>query len=564
VSELERSIAHFRQQRRNRERQANLALQHAFLTARNALQAQLDGMVAWMDANPNPPLWRVLAEARTRNLLQQADAAFTHYSREVGQTVIHEQEQTVIQAQADARHLIESSFGRPPVGVGLPFVALPQQAVSELVGTLQPTAPVRKLLDTFGPEAAQVVEDELIAGVAMGRNPRATARAISDGLGGHYDRALLISRTETLRAYRNAQQEVYKANSHLLNGWIWHASLSTRTCPACWAMHGTHHPVTETMSEHPAGRCSMIPDTKSWKELGYDVPDNQPTIEPGVDVFNRLSAAEQQQILSPSAYKAFKAGEIELPDLVNVRTSKTWGETRSVGSVEGAKQRAAARQTVPVVQPTPSARLDIAEIERTFFRPDFHAAARESWQEWAKTATQDEIDALTYYKSAGYTNINQYLRDGTKRTFYYGPDFTPTTADELVPFMDSALSRAKLPTDAQVKRGMRLSPDEAKRWAALRPGSVIEDKGFVSTTYDEDVFNQFAGHGEGGVHVTIYAPKGANGLYIDEISDRVASQEAEILFPRDTSFLVRDARRVVDPLTGEETGVIEVVLEVLP
>lgn len=352
VSELDTAIRHFRHLRSQREASTARALQDAFARASNGLQQQLDGMVAWLETNPDPPLWRVLAEHRTRNLLMQAESLFNQYSREVGDTIHREQAVAVAQAQSDARDLIEKGFGTPPVGVGTPFVALPQQAIGQLTATLQPGAPVRRLLDEFGGDAASIVESELITGVASGRSPRQTARAISDAIGGQYDRAFLITRTETLRAYRGAQQAIFEENKHLLEGWIWHASLSTRTCASCWAMHGTLHPVTESMSEHPAGRCSMIPRTKSWQDLGYDVPDTRPEIEPGVDVFNRLDPADQQKILSQKAYKAFRDGSIELKDLVHVHQSRTWGETRSVGSVEGALSRAAKRvEVIPAKTP---------------------------------------------------------------------------------------------------------------------------------------------------------------------------------------------------------------------
>src|SRR4051794_4250081 len=99
MSDLEQSVRQFRRQRAQREASTARALQDAFARARDGLRQQLDGMVAWLDANPDPPLWRVLAEARTRSLLQQAEALFTQYSREVGETIHREQAVAVAQAQ---------------------------------------------------------------------------------------------------------------------------------------------------------------------------------------------------------------------------------------------------------------------------------------------------------------------------------------------------------------------------------------------------------------------------------------------------------------------------------
>jgi SPP1 gp7 family putative phage head morphogenesis protein len=344
VSELDRAIRDFRRLRNQREANTVRALRDAFLVARNSLQQQLDNMTAWMEANPNPPLWRVLAEARTRNLLEQAERLFAQYSRQVGDTIIREQQQAVAQAQVEARELIERGFGPPPMGVGTPFVQLPQQAIGQLVATLQPGAPVRQLLLSFGPDAARVVEQELISGVAMGRNPRATARAISDAIGGHYNRALLITRTETLRAYRGAQQEVYKTNAHLLKGWRWHAALDRRTCAVCIGLHNRLFDTREPMRPHPACRCSIIPETKSWRELGYDVPDVRGTVETGPDWFARQPVAVQQDVLGPAAYQAYASGEVELEDFIRLRRSRIWGGSYVRGSLDGARARARNRE----------------------------------------------------------------------------------------------------------------------------------------------------------------------------------------------------------------------------
>jgi SPP1 gp7 family putative phage head morphogenesis protein len=345
VSELDTAIRHFRALRTKREASTARALQDAFLRASNGLQTQLDGMTAWLDANPDPPLWRVLAEARTRNLLMQAEALFQQYSHEVGDAIHREQSVAVAQAQHDARDLIAKGFGTPPVGVGLPFVALPQQAIGQLTATLQPGAPVRKLLDEFGGDASSIVESELITGVASGRSPRQTARAISDALGGQYDRALLITRTETLRAYRGAQLEVYRANKHLLRGWRWHAALDRRTCAVCIGLHGRLFQTDEPMRPHPACRCSVIPETKSWRDLGYDVPGPDRIIETGPDWFARQPVTTQQDVLGPAAYEAYVAGDVELEDFIRLRRSGTWGNSYVRGSLDRAKERAASRGT---------------------------------------------------------------------------------------------------------------------------------------------------------------------------------------------------------------------------
>jgi SPP1 gp7 family putative phage head morphogenesis protein len=345
VSEIDNAIRQFRRLRVEREASTARALRAAFETARNRLQMQLDGMTAWMEANPDPPLWRVLAEARTRSLLEQAERLFAQYSREVGDAIAREQTAAVPQAMTEAEVLIRAGFGTPPpFSLGLPFVRLSQSAVTQLVATLQPGAPVRQLLLSFGPDAAKVVEDELISGVALGRGPRETARIISERMSVQEWRALLITRTETLRAFRASQQEVYKANAHLLKGWRWHAALDRRTCAVCIGLHNRLFAVEERMRPHPACRCSVIPETKSWRELGYDVPETIRTIETGPDWFARQPVATQRDVLGPAAYDAYTAGDVELTDFIQLRRSRTWGSSYERASVDDARARARSRQ----------------------------------------------------------------------------------------------------------------------------------------------------------------------------------------------------------------------------
>src|SRR5690606_4098607 len=120
---------------------------------------------------------------------------------------------------------------------------------------------------------------------------------------------------------------------------------SDRTCPVCIAMHGTFHTLDETMDSHPACRCAMIPWTRSWEELGFPgIPDRRTRVEPGVEWFARQDAATQRRILGPAKYAAYQAGDLELMDLVGVKTHPRWGRTRferSLRSILGERQATA-------------------------------------------------------------------------------------------------------------------------------------------------------------------------------------------------------------------------------
>ena len=131
----------------------------------------------------------------------------------------------------------------------------PVEALDKLVGYLGDGSPLRRLFDQMPGRAGDAAEKALIEGVAMGKNPRETARVMRQGVDQAVDltrsRALTISRTETMRVHRAASLENYKANAEAVRGWVWLCACDLRSCPSCWAMHGTFHDHREVFGSHP-------------------------------------------------------------------------------------------------------------------------------------------------------------------------------------------------------------------------------------------------------------------------------------------------------------------------
>ena len=94
-------------------------------------------------------------------------------------------------------------------------------------------------------EAVRVMKRELVRGVAGGSNPNDTAARMLARCRGEFEggavRAIRIARTETLDAMRAAARLSDRANADVVTGWTWVASMTERTCAACWAMHGSVH-----------------------------------------------------------------------------------------------------------------------------------------------------------------------------------------------------------------------------------------------------------------------------------------------------------------------------------
>jgi SPP1 gp7 family putative phage head morphogenesis protein len=142
------------------------------------------------------------------------------------------------------------------------FARLSAEAATDLVGFAGDGGPLYELLSKLAPGAADAVKQALFSGIIRGAGAQELAREVHRSLGGNMARSLLIARTETLRAYRESSQRFYESNSDVVHGWKWIAACNSRTCPVCWAMHGSIHPNSEQFSSHPGCRCTTVPVTE--------------------------------------------------------------------------------------------------------------------------------------------------------------------------------------------------------------------------------------------------------------------------------------------------------------
>ncbi len=95
----------------------------------------------------------------------------------------------------------------------------------------------------------------------------------------------------------------------------------------------------------------MIPVTRSWRELGFpEVREGELEVLSGSEVFKELPEEDQRRILGPAAFLAYKAGVLELQDLVGRRVSREWGPIRYRRSLREVLGEAEAQKWVEKAQ----------------------------------------------------------------------------------------------------------------------------------------------------------------------------------------------------------------------
>lgn len=195
--------------------------------------------------------------------------------------------------------------------------------------------------------AYDAVQRELLRGIAAGSNPKVVARRMVARAEGRFNggltRALVISRTEMLDAHRAAAALGQAQHTDVLAGWTWLATLDRRTCPSCLARHGSEHPASEPGPfDHQQGRCARMPRTKTWRELGIDIPE-PPSILPDAQTwYGRLPEADQVAIMGRERRDLLAGGQIGWDDLGSRRTNPGWRDSWQVTPVKTLRHRAAA------------------------------------------------------------------------------------------------------------------------------------------------------------------------------------------------------------------------------
>lgn len=393
------------------------------------------------------------------------------------------------QGQADAVALTGQA-----AGLSADMVRTVPANVATAAGFLADGSPLVDLFKGMGVDAATTARAVLTQAVALGWGADRTAREFRDGLALAQHRATTIARTELHRVYRTTTRDTYQANADVVTGWTWRAHLDSRTCTGCMAMDGTVHPVDEVLDGHPRCRCAMVPLTPSWADLGITGVDDlpSPVQRRGDDLLRSMSPADLRRALGPSRAALYRAGQIDLQDMVVRTHDPRWGSMRREATVAEARANAAARgvqqrvsRTTPAAGTRPARRKSPAEVRTEAAALDAKAAAaRRAADEHRRREVPEAAwarkDRLALADARADAASVQRRMDEARQYGWADVEATYAATLESIQWRVNSLERALAGVGERPRLGWELG---LPRKAA--PVSAVDDLRAVNPRYDE-------------------------------------------------------------------------------
>ena len=339
-SEIQITLEQFRKQLLLMDSAAQVALVNAYSEVNHNLDGKVRELVSTMQrrkmtGSPIKSLLRYRAITRFRNNFWVPEI-YSYLSILANQLKINGT-QAVALAEKAAFEAVAAGL---PKGVtpemlarmGIEWNRVPPQAMANIVASTEASAPVGRILHRLGQEVAEEVVFNLVQGIALGKGPRETARRVTESAGMGLSKALTLSRTETMRAYREASRMQYAANPAIVKGYRRMSAKDGRVCMACVVLDGELYGLDEPLQAHPNCRCTLVPETITYEDLGLqDVPMPEPG-DTGREWFRKQPRNTQLQIMGNSETRlgAWERGDVTFADMVKVTDHPVWGKSASV------------------------------------------------------------------------------------------------------------------------------------------------------------------------------------------------------------------------------------------
>ena len=316
----------------------------------------------------------VYQEARLENLVREVRLAMSDFAKDALEFTEAGQADSFKLGAVHAAQLGEASV------VG-DFAGLHHQAFQNAQHLLHQESPLAHLFEAIAPTAVTATRQVFAEAVALGWNPRKTGRALKSKIEGlAKNRAILIARTEQIRAYRMATAETFTQNADVLRGWRWTSARTEATCPMCIALDGSVWPVGSVMHSHPACRCAMVP----LPNTAFPMPE----IPTSGEWFDTLDAKTQDKMLGKAKGQLYREGKITLGDNVKWHDDPEWGPSpraRSLPELRTMREEGtlpSLNGSPPLSGFTPKPAKSLAEVLATPSPVKIKAPEEEALEKW--------------------------------------------------------------------------------------------------------------------------------------------------------------------------------------
>lgn len=190
---------------------------------------------------------------------------------------------------------------------------------------------------------------------------------------------------------------------------------------------------------------------------------------------------------------------------------------------------------------SPSKEVDKSASRGKVFKGEEAADAfgNKLYADWKENLSADSFEAIKAYSEDQYQAINDHLREV----------FNDDEQQPKIDAIDAALNAAPaLTEDIVIYRGVN-----ADAGLKFKVGGTITDKAYMSTSLNEHVAKDLV-EKEKGTLLSIKAPAGTKGAYIDSISSH--DTEQEFLLPRGTRLRITGVKKLTSKIDLVEAEVI--------
>ena len=207
-----------------------------------------------LDALLKRVLAQVNAESTPADIKHVVDVELAGYRYEVKDKILGWVEDTQRRSVLRSRQLLKASGVQ--VGAILGPAGLPQDVRDRI------TANVESEIDSMSADLKKQLTSSLLEGLEAGEGARDLSKRVAGDLAMDRNRAELIARTETMRAFNDTAVAQYRTAD--VEKVQWWAAIDDRTCDVCGDFGGYHGKIFDIdkapeCPAHPRCRCVLLP-----------------------------------------------------------------------------------------------------------------------------------------------------------------------------------------------------------------------------------------------------------------------------------------------------------------